>query len=87
MKSFFKKVLMFPLLFLTTMVVDANITTKVNASENVKQAYSAMKITSGLGEADGIKDDAYNSTTPIPISVVTHDNGNTAPATANMETM
>lgn len=84
MKSFFKKVLMFPLLFLTTMVVDANITTKVNASENVKQAYSAMKIASGLGEADGIKDDAYNSTTPIPISVVTHDNGNTAPATANM---
>ena len=28
-------------------------------------------------DADGIKDDAYNSTTPIPISVVTHDNGNT----------
>ena len=84
MKSFLKKVLILPLLFLTTMVYDANTTTNVNASENIKQAYTAMKITTGLAQADGIKDEAYNLTTAIPVNVVTHDNGNAAPATANM---
>ncbi len=80
MNDLIKKLLILPL-FLCICLVSLN---NVSAHEETNLAYTATKISSSLGAADGIKDDAYNSAKIIPISVVTHDNGNTNPATANM---
>ena len=84
MNTSIKKILILPLLLLIVMFVSLVSSNAVNAQEETKLAYTATKITSGLGTADGVKDEAYNSSKPILVSAVTHDNGNLNPATANM---
>ena len=84
MKTSIKKLVVLPLLILIVMLVSLVSSNAVNAQDGTNLAYTATKITSGLGVADGVKDEAYNSATVIPVSVVTHDNGNGSPATANM---
>ena len=84
MNTLFKKLLILPLLslvFIFSILVSSNV---VSAQEDTNLAFTATKVTGGLGAADGVKDEAYNSAHAIPISVVTHDNGNSNPATANM---
>ena len=79
-----KKIYIFPLFILIVLFAGLVSSNAVSAQEETNLAYTATKITSGLGVADGVKDDAYNSATVIPVSVVTHDNGNSNPATAEM---
>ena len=84
MNYFKNKILIIPLLLLGIATISLDSSTKVHAQEESKFAYTATKITTSLGKADGLKDEAYNAATAIPISVVNHDNGNSNPATANM---
>jgi len=56
----------------------------LNIEEGKEGVFVATKTATALGAADGIKDDAYNSTHPIPISTFTHVNNNESSATANM---
>lgn len=84
MNTSIKKMFIFSLVFFVVICLTLVPSSVVSAQEETNLAYTATKIETSLGEADGIKDDAYNSSKIIPISVVTHDNGNTIPATANM---
>lgn len=84
MNNFVKKIYLMPLLSLLIIFVSLVSSNVVSAQEDTILAYTATKTTSGLGAADGVKDEAYNSATIIPVSVVTHDNGNSNPATADM---
>ena len=46
--------------------------------------FTAKQTKASLGTADGVKDEAYNAATAIPINVVTWENENATPATGNM---
>ena len=71
MNTLMKKILILPLLFLGFTATSLDSSKEVFAEEETKLAYSATKITTALGEADGIKDEAYNLASPISISSVT----------------
>ena len=47
-------------------------------------SFTAKQTKATIGTADGVKDEAYNAATAIPINVVTWENENATPATGNM---
>ena len=84
MNALVKKIFILPLILFVVMFVSFVSSNGVLAQEGTKLAYTATKTTTKLETADGIKDEAYNFATVIPVNVVTNDNGNPNPATANM---
>ena len=81
-----KFIILFSSLFVANISINSINTTKAetNIVAEKENVFVASKISEELGKADGIKDEAYNSTHAISISNITRSNENESPATAQM---
>ena len=81
-----KFIILFSSLFVANMSINSiNITkAETNIVAEKENVFVASKISEELGKADGIKDEAYNSTHVISISNIIRSNENESPATAQM---